>query len=236
MGRASPAPTSRRANIVRIKWYGHASFLIEGDGIRIVTDPYTPASSGYDPITEAADIVIMSSATDSFHCNAAMVPGDPMVINAMEITELPVEVKGIRFSAVPAMESIIHKTHPDNNAMYRFAVERLEIGHMGDVGNPFSETQLAFFKGVDVLLALTGGPPTIELDNLDKVISAIQPKITIPMHYKTDKCKLTRILPVSDFTSRYPAEIVHYTNRTEIELSQSKLPKGHQIYVLNNAN
>ena len=39
-----------------------------------------------------------------------------------------------------------------------------------------SETQLEFFKGVDILLALTGGPPTIELNDLDEVIDAIQPE------------------------------------------------------------
>lgn len=219
---------------MRIKWYGHASFLIEGNGTRIVTDPYTPERAGYDPITEPADVVIMSSATDAFHSNAAMVPGNPIVINAVEITET--KAKGIRFKAVPAMESIIHKDHPDQNAMYRFAIEGIEIGHMGDVGNPLSETQLEFFKGVDILLALTGGPPTIELDDLDSVIATIQPKVTIPMHYRTDKVKLTRILPVADFTSRYPAEIIHYLNRSEIEFSQSKLPNQHQIYVLKYAN
>jgi len=219
---------------MRIKWYGHASFLIEGNGTRIVTDPYTPERAGYDPITEPADVVIMSSATDTFHSNAAMVPGNPLVINAVEITET--EAKGIRFQAVPAMESIIHKDHPDQNAMYRFAIEGIEIGHMGDVGNPLNETQLEFFKGVDILLALTGGPPTIELDDLDSVIATIQPKVTIPMHYRTDKVKLTRILPVDDFTARYPAEIVHYLNHSEIEFSQSKLPNQHQIYVLKYAN
>ena len=67
-------------------------------------------------------------------------------------------------------------------------------------GNPLSETQLEFFKGVDILLALTGGPPTIELNDLDEVIDAVQPKVTIPMHYLTDKVKLTHILPVDDFT------------------------------------
>jgi L-ascorbate metabolism protein UlaG (beta-lactamase superfamily) len=27
---------------MKIKWYGHACFRIEGEGIAIVTDPYTP--------------------------------------------------------------------------------------------------------------------------------------------------------------------------------------------------
>ena len=221
---------------MKIRWCGHATFLLEGNGTRIVTDPYTPEVAGYDPITEPVDIVIMSSATDRFHSCADMVAGDPVVINALDITETGAEVKGIQFSSVPAMESIIHKSDPDQNAMYRFGVEGVEIGHMGDVGNPLSETQLEFFKGVDILLVLTGGPPTIELNDLDKVIDAIQPKVTIPMHYLTDKVKLTHILPVDDFTARYPAELVHYQHQSQIEVSQSNLPQTNQIYVLDYAN
>jgi len=221
---------------MHIKWHGHASFRIKGDGVEIVTDPYTPEIAGYDPITEPADIVIMSSANDTFHSCATMVPGNPVVINALEITKTAAEVKGIRFSSVAAMESIQHKDNPDQNAMYRFEVEGIKVGHMGDVGNRLKDNQLRFFDGVDVLFALTGGPPTIELDHLDEVISSIQPKVTIPMHYRTPKVKLTRIHPLEDFTSRYPSQIIHYNPTAEAEFSSTELPSGHQIHVLNYTN
>jgi L-ascorbate metabolism protein UlaG (beta-lactamase superfamily) len=221
---------------MRIKRYGHASFLIEGDTIRIVTDPYLPELIGYDPITEPADVVIMSSATDPAHSHASMIPGNPTVINALEITESAVEIRGVRFEAVATMESLIYKDSPGQNAMYRFTVDRIAVGHMGDVGNPLNESQLAFFQDIDVLLALTGGPPTIELDDLDKALAIIQPKITIPMHYKTEKSKIAKILPVEEFTSRYPQEIVHYLDLSEIHLDRSMLPKQPQIYVLQYAN
>ena len=50
--------------------------------------------------------------------------------------------------------------------MYRFTVDGLTVGHMGDMGNALSEHQLEFFRGVDVLLALAGGYPVIGLDSL----------------------------------------------------------------------
>lgn len=56
------------------------------------------------------------------------------------------------------------------------------------------------------------------------------------MHYRTDKGTLTRILPVADFTARYPAELVHHQHQSQIEVSQSNLPKTNQIYVLGYAN
>ena len=45
---------------MKIKWYGHACFRIEGDDIRIVTDPYTPEVAGLDPMDEPADVVVMN--------------------------------------------------------------------------------------------------------------------------------------------------------------------------------
>ena len=34
---------------MKIRWCGHATFLLEGNGNRIVTDPYTPEVAGYGP-------------------------------------------------------------------------------------------------------------------------------------------------------------------------------------------
>src|SRR5215217_7286444 len=65
---------------MKIKWYGHACFRIEGDSIAIVSDPYTPEVAGLNPVDEPADVVVMSSATDRFHSDASMVPGDPKIL------------------------------------------------------------------------------------------------------------------------------------------------------------
>src|ERR1051326_8597536 len=70
----TPDTQHRGEQPMKIKWYGHACFRIEGrptgsggPTVAVVTDPYTPEVSGYDPIPEPADVVIMSSATDAFH-------------------------------------------------------------------------------------------------------------------------------------------------------------------------
>jgi L-ascorbate metabolism protein UlaG (beta-lactamase superfamily) len=58
-----------------ITFYAHACFRLQGDRRVVITDPYTPGSqgSGFEPINEPADIVIMSSATDRFHASIAFV-------------------------------------------------------------------------------------------------------------------------------------------------------------------
>lgn len=218
---------------MKIKWYGHACFRIEGDGISIVTDPYTPEVAGLNPVEEPADVVIMSSATDRFHSNASMVPGDPKVLNALEIASSgAVEVKGVVFEALPTMESLEHKESPDENAIYRFELEGVSVLHLGDLGNSLTDEQIGWLRGkVAVLLALTGGPPTIELEDLDRAIEEIKPSVVIPMHYRIPKLKLD-ILPLEAFTSRYPENVVKKLRSSQVELSLDTLPRTLRIYVL----
>jgi len=216
-----------------IKWIGHACFHIRGDGVSIVTDPYTPAVAGLNPIREAADVVIMSSDDDPFHSDAADVPGSPVVLNALEIArhDGSRETCGIRFDAIETKESLIHKRDPGDNAMYAFTLDGIRVGHMGDVGNPLTPEQLEFLRGVDVLLALTGGPVTIELSDLDTALRAVQPKVVIPMHYQIPNLKL-KILGLEAFTSRYPQEIVDVRPSSQIELAPDRLPEPMRIVAL----
>ena len=72
---------------MKITFYAHASFRLEADGLTVITDPYMPGpkASGFDPIDEPADLVIMSSATDAFHSDPSHVRGSPTVINALKL-------------------------------------------------------------------------------------------------------------------------------------------------------
>ena len=108
------------------------------NGTRVITDPYTPETAGYLPITDTPDVVIISSDNDSFHCRADLIPGNPLVINALKLAQEGGHVteKGIPFQAIAAMEALDHQYHdPDQNGMYRFTVDGVSIGHLGDMGN-----------------------------------------------------------------------------------------------------
>jgi L-ascorbate metabolism protein UlaG (beta-lactamase superfamily) len=224
---------------MKLKWYGHASFLITADdALRIVTDPYTPETSGYMPIEDEADIVIMSSDNDSFHCRADLIPGSPTVINALEVAQSGGEqtVKGIRIQAVEAMEALDHKYHdPDQNGLYRFEVDGVSIGHMGDIGNALNQEQLDFFKNLDVLLALAGGHPTIDLDDLKTLIDYAQPKIVIPMHFQTLRYKPRNCFWVETFLNYFSADQIDFACDYETPLSRAQLPTTTRILVLAHA-
>ncbi len=203
---------------MKIKWFAHASFLIQGEGIRIITDPYTTELAGFTPILEPADLVIRSSGDDKAHSNAEMIRGEPTVVTATEIGEQGKVVKGIGITTVATQESLLHKAEPGDNAIYCFSLEGIRVAHFGDVGNRLTEDQLARIDGVNVLLIPTGGPPTIDLDDLCDAIKVLRPTITIPMHYHLPGCQFS-MLPVTDFTDRFPPDRVVWMDQSEIKLT-----------------
>lgn len=222
-----------------ITFYAHACFRLEGDGLAVITDPYTPGpgGSGFGPVDEPADIVIMSSATDSFHSDPSHIRGAPAVVNALELPPAGATVRGLHIRPFPAMESLTHDfgRDPDANAMYLFTLGGLRVLHMGDVGNPLSEAQIAALRGqVDLLLALAGGRATIALDDLDAAIRAIGPRAVIPMHYHHPRGVLN-ILPVSEFAGRYPSEQVVHIGGPRLTLAPADLAGPMKIYVLEQA-
>lgn len=224
---------------MHIKWYGHASFRIRSsDGVSVITDPYTPESSGYPPITDTPELVIISSDNDSFHCRADLIPGDFETVNALELARAGGErvVQGIPIRAIEAMEALNHRYHdPDQNGMYRFMVDGIHVGHMGDVGNPLSAAQVEFFRGLDLFFVLTGGHPTIELDDLRQALDAIQPRLVIPMHFRTLTYKPRNVLWLQSFLDYFDPAQVDFACHYESEITPTLLPDTMRVLVLDYA-
>lgn len=223
---------------MKITFYAHASFRFEADGITVITDPYQPGISGFNPIREPADLVIMSSRTDDFHSDPSHIEGAPEVVNALEIPPAGVVVKGVPIRGFEAYESktFDYQTEfgrdPDANALYLFELDGIRVLHMGDIGNPVDPAHLKALAGqVDILLALTGEHATIALDDLDTAIAAIRPRIVIPMHYWHARGVL-KIEKVDKFIARFPAEQVTRVGGTSWEVTRDTLPPPGEMRVV----
>ena len=223
---------------MRISFYAHASFRLEADGIVVVTDPYTPGISGFRPIDEPADLVIMSSRTDDFHSDPSHVQGNPVVVNALELPPEGRTVLGVPIHGFEAYESRTFDYQgevgrdPDANALYHFRLGGLRVLHMGDLGNAVDPAQLAQLAGqVDILLALAGEHATIALNDLDAAIAAIRPRVVIPMHYWHERGVL-KIEKVDGFLARFPAGQVTRAGETSVEITPETLPPEGEVRVV----
>lgn len=218
---------------MRIKWYGHASFLIDTNGVRIITDPYKPSVVPFQPIREPAVIVVRSSDEDGGHNNAEMIPGFPTVVTATEIIDDGLTLQGVRFDAVGVKEHSEHPTHetPLDNAMYTIRSEGLCVGHMGDVGHALTDEHIDALKESDILLALTGGGLTIDLDDIDVAIKAIEPTVVIPMHYAVNNVDLG-MHRIDVFADRFASDDVGWIDGSEVEVTAESISRLRSVIVL----
>ena len=217
---------------MRLKWLGHSAFLLTAsDGTRIVTDPYVPGSFNgdiqYGPIRETADAVTVSHHHQD-HDGTAGLPGRPKVI----------EGSG-SFKAGSVSITGVESFHDDNqgarrgrNTVFVFDADGLRVCHCGDLGHVLSDNQVAAIGKVDVLLVPVGGTFTVDAAGARRVAARLGARVTIPMHFKTDKLSFG-IDGVEGFT-RGQANVKRL-NQTEVELGADKLPPSPETWVLEHA-
>ena len=209
---------------MKIKWLGHAAFLITSDsGIKIITDPYeTSEGLKYGAIEEAADIVTISHEHGD-HNNAAVVQGNPQVVRGTT------EAKGISFKGIPTFHDDKTPSERGSNTVFCFQVDGVRVCHLGDLGHRLTDNQVVEAGKVDVLLIPVGGFFTIDAKTAGYVAEQVRAQVVIPMHFKNDKCVFP-IGGVDEFIKNKTN--VTRVDGSEVEFKVAEMPAGPQIMVL----
>ncbi len=219
---------------MRVTWYGHAAFLIETQGLRIILDPYrSPDSGGYLPIDEPADLVVVSHENDRYHSHLGQIVPPFEVVRALELSEGGEVIRGIRFEAVHVFETPERKPE-DEVTIIHFRSEGMHLVFLGDLGHSLNELELASLRGADIVLAPAGGPPTIDFPEILPLLDAIGPRLVLPMHYKTPKINLN-IQPLERFLTVLPDDPVVRVGTSTIEITPETLPERRTIIVLDHS-
>jgi len=220
---------------MRITWYGHAAFLIESEGRRIILDPFrSPDSGGYEPIDEPADLVVVSHENDRYHSHTGQIRPPFQRINALEFPPEGLEAQGIHFQAIRVFESPERKPE-DEVTIVHFRLEGIHVVFLGDLGHELSDSELSRIRGAEVILAATGGPPTIEIDALIHLLGQVGPRVILPMHYKTPRINLN-IQPIEAFLEALPeGTVVVRPGENSLEVTLDRLPSRRTVVVLEHA-
>ena len=219
---------------MRFTWYGHAAFLIETNGLRVILDPYrSPDCGGYEPIAEPADVVVVSHENDRYHSHLGQITPPFEVIRALEIPSVGTLFRGINFEAVHVFENP-QRLPEDEVTIIHFKAEGLHVAFLGDLGHPLTEEELAPIRGADIVMIAAGGPPTIDFPEIPPLIEAIGPRVVIPMHYLTPKINL-KIQPLETFLGCFLGVPVERVGRAWIDVSRDAIPTQLQIVSLDHA-
>lgn len=221
---------------LQLTWLGHAAFLLaSAGGTRVLLDPYrAPDTGAYAPIDVPADVVLVSHLNPKYHSHWEAATGNPVRLNGLDFAGDPsgVDACGINFRAIQVWES------PDRKmpvSMPYFEMDGLTICHSGDLGHALSPEEAAPLAGVDIFLAVAGGPPTVSLPEMKAAIALLQPKIVIPMHYQNGKVNLP-LQPLGDFLALFDPSQIQRRASSTLSVCAADLPPSLQVIVLPSAN
>ena len=178
---------------MELTWYGLSCFrMVERGLATVVTDPFD-ASVGLTPPKLRADVITVSHDAPG-HNHLSAVKGERRVITGAG----EYEIGGVFITGLAMDVPKAGNGRP--NTLYVFDFEGLTVTHLGDLAFVPSQPQIEDLGTVDVALVPVGGGSALTPSQAAEVVSLIEPKIVVPMHYKTGKESL-KLGPASRFLS-----------------------------------
>lgn len=178
-----------------IYWHGAAFFKLKGKNATVMIDPFDPDFVGLKlPRDLEADIVTVSHE-HADHNNAKAITGEPILFEGPG----EYERKGVAVIGVSSYHDNQKGAERGKNTIYNIQLDGLNIVHLGDFGqDALTQEQINEIGSCDVLLIPVGGVFTIDGKVATEIVAQLEPKIIIPMHYKTDGLKF-ELEPVDNF-------------------------------------
>jgi L-ascorbate metabolism protein UlaG (beta-lactamase superfamily) len=211
-----------------IIWYGQACFKIKGKQTSILIDPYDPQVVGLKlPKDTAADIAIRTHDHPD-HNNLSVVTGNPIQITGPG----EYDIKGVAVTGVGVYHDKQKGEERGKNTAYVMHIDGLNIVHLGDLGHELTQEQIEDIGACDILMVPVGGVYTIDASDAAEVVAQLEPRITLPMHYKLEGLKF-ELAPVDAFLKQMGTETV--TPQPKLTITKDKLPDEPQVIVLSKA-
>ncbi|NIM47613.1 MAG: lactamase, partial [Candidatus Aenigmarchaeota archaeon] len=167
---------------MEITYLGHSCFRIIGKNLTCVTDPFSEDVVGLKLPKLIADVVIVTHK-HAGHSDLTKIKDNPLVLDGPG----EYEVQGSEFKGILAFHDEKRGEERGRVTLFTFEIDDIRICHLSDLGSELDTEQLEEINGVDVLMIPCGGVVTINSEIAAKLVSEIEPKIVIPMHYRIGK-------------------------------------------------
>ncbi len=226
---------------MNIVWHGQSFFEIstkglDGDFVKIAIDPFGEGLGLRVPKVEADILLITHQHED--HSNVKAIkcaPRQPskegggvgresgrvspfLIDGAGEY-----ETRGIFIKGIPAFHDKSEGKERGSVILYKVEAEGMKLCHLSDFGQKeLTPEQLEELGEIDILMVPVGSEHSLGAKDASGVISQIEPRIVIPMHYKIPKLKV-KLDSLEKFLKLMGAEDVKPEKKIKISLKD--LPK-----------
>lgn len=182
-----------------VQYLGHSCFRFRGrDGI-VLTDPFD-RSVGLDIGRPTAHILTVSHSHPDHANIAAVRPARERVFIINGPGEY--EVGGVLITGVRTYHDKKKGAELGQNTVYVIHMDEVVFCHLGDLGHELTTQQIEEIGNIDVLFIPVGSGETIGPSEAVSVISQLEPRIVVPMHYAiaTQQNFAVDLAPLDKFT------------------------------------
>ena len=213
-----------------IYWGGQALFKLKGKNATVIIDPFKEEFTGLKlPKDLAADVVLVTHGHDD-HNESSSVSSPTGEKVALFQDPGEYEVLGVVITGVSSLHDDKSGSERGRNTIFHILLDRLNIVHLGDLGqSKLTEEQLNQIGEVDILLIPVGSIYTIDGKVAAGIVSQLEPKIIIPMHYKIEGLKF-QLEGVEGFLKEMGAENIN--PQPKLSISKDKLPEEPMVVLL----
>jgi len=207
---------------MEITWLGHSCFKIKGKEVTLVTDPYDE-SMGYPWVEPTANIVTLSHQ-HAGHSYSAGIDGNRKVISHPG----EYEISDVIIVGLPNFHDSEQGKDRGRNIAYLIEMEEVRFCHLGDLGHLPSPRQIEELSDTEVLFIPVGGISTIDAKMATELVRLLNPKVVIPMHYRTEVA--TWLEPLDKFVKEMGLrEIIP---QSKLSVTKSNLPLETKVTAL----
>jgi L-ascorbate metabolism protein UlaG (beta-lactamase superfamily) len=192
---------------MQVEWYGQSAFRLSDGERTVVIDPFDVevlrghTRWDYPAIDVDADVLLVTHEHGDH--NAVEVVGGgaggaPVILRSTAGThESPIGT----VTGIASEHDEVAGTQRGPNTLFVFAFGGLRVAHLGDLGQgQLRPEQAAALGTVDLLFVPVGGGPTIGADQATDIAATTSAKITVPMHYRTERIDFLE--PVDAFAAQ----------------------------------
>ena len=209
---------------VTVEWLGHCAFrLINGDGLRILVDPFDD-TIGYRVPPYDCDILLISHHHYDSAARHLVPPGYTLVdskgtalVQDVQITALPWwhdERQGKDFGSV---------------LIFLFELDGMKCGYLSHIGSVPRRWMLERIGKLDLCFLPVGGTFALGPRDAKYIVDEIKPRLIVPMHYHTRALSFS-LLPVTEFTKLMPE--AREEGGWRVEISATSLPDAPTVLLM----
>ncbi len=222
----SAPPQAARVPKVTVEWIGCNAFKVTSSlGIVLVTDPFNPKQAAYPvPQNLKASIVTVSHESDLANYSGLLANAPQIIRTNMGVGSNRASgllVRGVATGGAPGRS--------DLNVAYSWEMDGVRFCHLGALTGPITWSQVEALGRPDVLFLPVGSPPELDDSGRDKTLQLLQPRLVIPMGYKTRHTSKLNARSPREWLASQPNVIPLASNRFEV--SKDSLPYTRAVLV-----